>query len=246
VRRRESYTTAAAIRSLVPLRRVMPAPNFIESPKVGSRELMTINEHEAGEVERANASGLAPVVFVHGLSLLPSSWQRWADLFEAAGYVAHRASGGVMTKAIAALGGSIQMPTPTATKPALHSRAALGNAPIESNVIEISGGGRTAVGDRRPAAKPAAPAVSPTPAPAAAKPAKMGCSGYRIKHGTSDEAIVKAIREHAAKSVAGTEDSPWIIATNLTDEQLLAIIGWSVLAKTACAKVAQHLSDMSG
>ena len=137
------------------------------------------------------------------------------------------------------------MPTPTPTKPAPQSPAARGAAAAKSNVIEISGGGRTAVGDRRPGAKPAAPPVSPTPAPAAAKPAKMGCSGYRIKYGTSDEAIVKAIREHATKSVAETEGSPWIAASSLTDEQLLAVIGWSVLAKTACAKVAQHLSDIS-
>ena len=137
------------------------------------------------------------------------------------------------------------MPTPTPTEPALQSRAARGDAATDSNVIEIIGGGRTAVGDRRPAAKPAAPAVSPTPAPAAPKPAKIGCSGYRIKYGTSDEAIVKAIREHATKSVAETEGSPWIAASSLTDEQLLAVIGWSVLAKTACAKVAQHLSDIS-
>ncbi len=137
------------------------------------------------------------------------------------------------------------MPTPTPNKPALQSRAARGDAAAESNVIEISGGGRTAVGDRRPAAKRAAPAVSPTPAPAAAKPAKMGCAGYRIKHGTSDEAIVKAVREHAAKTVAETEGSPWIAANSLTDQQLLAVIGWSVIAKTACAKVAQHLSDMT-
>jgi non-heme chloroperoxidase len=40
------------------------------------------------EVERANATGLQPVVFIHGLWLLPSSWDRWAALFEAAGYVA--------------------------------------------------------------------------------------------------------------------------------------------------------------
>ena len=138
------------------------------------------------------------------------------------------------------------MPTPTPTKPALQSRAAArSDAATESNVIESSGGGRTAVGDRRPAAKPAAPAVSPTPAPAAAKPAKMGCSGYRLKYGTSDEAILKAIREHANKTVAETEGSPWIGASSLTDEQLLAVIGWSVIAKTACAKVAQYLSEMS-
>jgi len=48
----------------------------------------TISEHEAGQVERANDSGLAPVMFVHGLWLLPSSWDRWAAVFEAAGYVA--------------------------------------------------------------------------------------------------------------------------------------------------------------
>ncbi len=136
------------------------------------------------------------------------------------------------------------MPTPTPTKPALQSRAARGDAATDSDVIEISGGGRTAAGDRRPAPKSAAPTISPTPAPAA-KPAKMGCSGYRIKYGTSDEAIVKAIREHATKSVAETEGSPWIAASSLTDEQLLAVIGWSVLAKTACAKVAQHLIDIS-
>jgi non-heme chloroperoxidase len=45
-----------------------------------------ITEHEAGELERANATGLTPVVFVHGLWLLPSSWDRWAGVFEEAGY----------------------------------------------------------------------------------------------------------------------------------------------------------------
>src|SRR5258706_1585703 len=48
----------------------------------------TVTEHEAAQVERANSSGLIPVVFVHGLWLLPSSWDRWAELFETAGYVA--------------------------------------------------------------------------------------------------------------------------------------------------------------
>ena len=49
---------------------------------------MTIVEHESRDIERANASGLQPVVFVHGLWLLPSSWDRWATLFEEAGYTA--------------------------------------------------------------------------------------------------------------------------------------------------------------
>ena len=48
----------------------------------------TITEHETDQIERANGSGRTPVVFVHGLFLLPSSWDRWAELFEAAGYVA--------------------------------------------------------------------------------------------------------------------------------------------------------------
>jgi pimeloyl-ACP methyl ester carboxylesterase len=47
----------------------------------------TITDHEAAQVEHANATGLKPVVFVHGLWLLPSSWDRWVTLFEEAGYV---------------------------------------------------------------------------------------------------------------------------------------------------------------
>jgi len=46
----------------------------------------TITGHEMQQVERANATGLQPVVFVHGLWLLPSSWDRWATMFEEAGY----------------------------------------------------------------------------------------------------------------------------------------------------------------
>ena len=46
----------------------------------------TITDHEQKQIERANATGLQPVVFVHGLWLLPSSWDRWATVFEEAGY----------------------------------------------------------------------------------------------------------------------------------------------------------------
>ena len=53
-----------------------------------SSTMTAITEDEAGQVERANVSGRTPVMFVHGLFLLPSSWGRWADLFEAAGYAA--------------------------------------------------------------------------------------------------------------------------------------------------------------
>jgi non-heme chloroperoxidase len=49
-------------------------------------DMSTISEHEAEQVERANASGRTPVVFVHGLWLLPNSWDRWAAMFEEAGF----------------------------------------------------------------------------------------------------------------------------------------------------------------
>lgn len=47
---------------------------------------MPITQAETEQVERANASGKTPVVFVHGLWMLPSSWQRWIELFDEAGY----------------------------------------------------------------------------------------------------------------------------------------------------------------
>jgi len=48
----------------------------------------TVTERELAQVEAANASGRTPVVFIHGLWLLPSSWDNWAALFEEAGYAA--------------------------------------------------------------------------------------------------------------------------------------------------------------
>ena len=48
----------------------------------------TITDHEAAQIERANATSATPVVFVHGLWLLPSSWDRWVTFFEEAGFVA--------------------------------------------------------------------------------------------------------------------------------------------------------------
>jgi pimeloyl-ACP methyl ester carboxylesterase len=48
--------------------------------------MATITEHEADQVAQANATGSTPVVFVHGLWLLPSSWDRWAAVFAEAGY----------------------------------------------------------------------------------------------------------------------------------------------------------------
>src|SRR5262249_22281577 len=47
----------------------------------------TITEYEKEQVQHANKTGLQPVVFVHGLWLMPSSWDRWVALFEEAGYI---------------------------------------------------------------------------------------------------------------------------------------------------------------
>ena len=48
----------------------------------------TITAREAGQIEKANGSGRTPVVFIHGLWLLASSWDAWAGAFEEAGYAA--------------------------------------------------------------------------------------------------------------------------------------------------------------
>jgi non-heme chloroperoxidase len=50
--------------------------------------MATISMYEESQIEKANATGLTPVVFIHGLWLLPSSWDRWAAVFEEAGYTA--------------------------------------------------------------------------------------------------------------------------------------------------------------
>src|SRR3954464_7687264 len=47
---------------------------------------MAISDRESKQIEQANTSGRTPVVFIHGLWLLPSSWDNWAALFEEAGY----------------------------------------------------------------------------------------------------------------------------------------------------------------
>jgi pimeloyl-ACP methyl ester carboxylesterase len=47
---------------------------------------MAISDRESKEIEAANASGSTPVVFIHGLWLLPSSWANWGEFFKKAGY----------------------------------------------------------------------------------------------------------------------------------------------------------------
>jgi hypothetical protein len=50
--------------------------------------MAAITTRESEQIEKANAAGLTPVVFIHGLWLLASSWDRWAAVFEEAGYTA--------------------------------------------------------------------------------------------------------------------------------------------------------------
>ncbi|HEV7482875.1 MAG TPA: alpha/beta hydrolase [Solirubrobacterales bacterium] len=49
---------------------------------------MAITKRESEQIEAANTTGKTAVVFIHGLWLLPSSWDNWAGVFEEAGYAA--------------------------------------------------------------------------------------------------------------------------------------------------------------
>ena len=49
---------------------------------------LSVLEFEKQQAAAANATGLQTVVFIHGLWLLPSSWDRWVELFEDAGFSA--------------------------------------------------------------------------------------------------------------------------------------------------------------
>ena len=57
------------------------------TPTLDPTGSMSATGHEARQIHRANATGQQPVMFVHGLWLLASSWDRWAAVFEEAGYV---------------------------------------------------------------------------------------------------------------------------------------------------------------
>lgn len=61
---------------------------YFEGPVLREAVPMTtaLTARESEEVERANASGLPPVVFIHGLWLPPESWSPWRELFESRGY----------------------------------------------------------------------------------------------------------------------------------------------------------------
>jgi pimeloyl-ACP methyl ester carboxylesterase len=58
----------------------------ITSPVAPTAAESAVTERESAQIEQANAGGRTPVVFIHGLWLLPESWDRWAALFDEAGY----------------------------------------------------------------------------------------------------------------------------------------------------------------
>ena len=65
---------------------VSPTPiNERELDQIERRNT-TITERELEQIERANAATATPLVFIHGLWLLPSSWANWVDFFKQAGY----------------------------------------------------------------------------------------------------------------------------------------------------------------
>ena len=60
-------------------------PLSARTPATG---LPPITDQELADIDRANETGQQPVVFIHGLWLMPSSWDRWRVLFEDAGFSA--------------------------------------------------------------------------------------------------------------------------------------------------------------
>jgi non-heme chloroperoxidase len=49
---------------------------------------MSLDDTTPEQIDQCNATGRTPIMFIHGLWLLPSSWDRWARVFEEAGYTA--------------------------------------------------------------------------------------------------------------------------------------------------------------
>src|SRR3954470_1155888 len=81
-----SVTATRHSRSRDHLHRHAASPSITFHPTEGEVVTASISERENREIEAANASGNTPIVFIHGLWLLASSWANWADFFTQAGY----------------------------------------------------------------------------------------------------------------------------------------------------------------
>lgn len=126
--------------------------------------------------------------------------------------------------------------TTTTTKPHSHNPAA--SAARVTDAKGATSTGRTTTGDNGGGhnltnkGKKPQPAAKAAPAPAPVVEA-LGPSGYRQKYGTTDEAIVQAIRDDAVAN-------EWELT--LSDGELLAVIGWTYMPRSAIARVRASLS----
>src|ERR1044072_1512160 len=105
--------------------------------------MAAITERESRQIEQANASGRVPVVFIHGLWLLPSSWDNWVGLFEQAGYAA-------LTPASPANDNTPQIvgSAPTGTTIRLYANGSCSGAPIATvSVTALEAGVEVTVAD---------------------------------------------------------------------------------------------------
>src|SRR3984893_13687528 len=66
----------------------MTNPPIERRPERREEELMSVSARRTvdEQIAYANSTGLTPAVFAHGLWLLPSSWDRWGEAFDDAGY----------------------------------------------------------------------------------------------------------------------------------------------------------------
>jgi non-heme chloroperoxidase len=62
------------------------APHVARHASIEERDNMSLNDRETKEIAEANAAGAQPIVFVHGLWLLASSWDHWRGHFRELGY----------------------------------------------------------------------------------------------------------------------------------------------------------------
>src|SRR5215212_5495001 len=61
-------------------------PAVLPAAQGNEHTMAELTEREQRQIDQANSSGKTPVVFIHGLWLLPSSWDNWVVLFEENGY----------------------------------------------------------------------------------------------------------------------------------------------------------------
>lgn len=66
--------------------RELPAVPKATTTPTSAESSTSIPSIDADQIARANATGRQPVVFIHGLWLLPNSWNRWAEVFERLGH----------------------------------------------------------------------------------------------------------------------------------------------------------------